>query len=208
MSIQPQNGIIPSSFVDGSLVKIHGIPAPILYSSPDQINVQVPYEIAGQTNVNLEIHDPSGNVVGTREFAVARNEPSAFTSGAGYATCNGTIAAAFLPVALNADGSLNSCANPAAPGSIVTLFVNGTGAVAETGAITTSPATPLALQVKVTGDAQFVSAASTPGSIDSVWEVKVKLNQVTTSNTLARFTLTIASAPLRDQLIIWLKPQQ
>jgi uncharacterized protein (TIGR03437 family) len=79
MSPQPVNGVIPVAFGDGSAVKIHGIAAPILYSSSEQVNIQVPYEIAGQTRVTLEIVDPNGNAAGTFEITRWHSKPSRST---------------------------------------------------------------------------------------------------------------------------------
>jgi uncharacterized protein (TIGR03437 family) len=212
VALQPQNGIFPVSDGDAT-VKIHGIPAPILYTSPGQINVQVPYEIAGQTSVTLEIDDENGNVAGSRKFGVVESQPSAFTSGASYAACESIITASFLPVALNADGSMNSCANPAVVNSTVTFFVDGLGTASaglKTGAIAVSPATALTLPVLVSGDAQFVSAESVPGSINSVWALKVTVNNTAGQSgpmAPAAFTLTIGGVPVRDPLVVWVKTQ-
>jgi uncharacterized protein (TIGR03437 family) len=49
-------------------------------------------------------------------------------------------------VALNADGTLNDCGNPAIAGSVVTLFLDGLGPVTPalaTGAIAAAPAVAL-----------------------------------------------------------------
>jgi uncharacterized protein (TIGR03437 family) len=215
MSPQPVKGVIPVRFGDGSAVKIHGIAAPILYSpilysSQDQINIQVPYEIAGQTRVMLEIDDPNGNPAGTLEFSVVSSQPRAFINGAGYASCNGNYTTSFQALALNADGSFNSCTNPAEVGSVITLFVDGPETRGVTGAIAVSPATPLALPVTVSGTAQFISAESDPGSINSVWAVKLRLapNSSGVGTQAAEFTLTIGGVPVQDPLLVWVLSRQ
>jgi uncharacterized protein (TIGR03437 family) len=207
---QPQNGMISTHPGTNDAVKVHGILAPVLYSSLDQINIQIPYEIAGQAVVKLEIDDPGGNVVGLQEFPVVASEPSAFTNGAPYAACNADLTTSFLALALNADGTLNSCGNPAAAGDIVTLFVNSLGKVGGalvTGGIAASPAVPLDVPVVVSGDAQFVSAESAPGSVNSVWAVKVKLIPPAMTGVQA-FTLTVDGVPLREPLVVWTIPQK
>ena len=45
---------VPTSFPDVS-VTINGVAAPLLYSSSNQINVQVPFELAGAGKVRLEL---------------------------------------------------------------------------------------------------------------------------------------------------------
>ena len=119
-------------------------------------------------------------------------------------SCKDTITASFLPVALNADGSVDSCANPAAVNSTVTFFVNGLGTAStglKTGAVAASPASALTLPVSVSGDAQFVSAESVPGSSNSVWALKVGVNKTPGQSgpiVPATFTLIIGGVPVRD----------
>ena len=106
------------------------------------------------------------------------------------------------PVALNADGTGNSCENPAVPGSTVTIFLNGLGVTAPplvTGAVTTHPPVPLNLTLSSTdGTARFVSAASVPGLISGVWAVQLQIpNGFQT-------TFSVAGIALRETgLIVW-----
>jgi uncharacterized protein (TIGR03437 family) len=88
-------------------VMIAGVAAPVLYAGPDQINVQVPFEAdAGIVDLTL----PSENI--TIHLPVTRS--------LGIFTTDGIHAAA-----VNQDGTINSAANPAAMGSVVTLYGNG-----------------------------------------------------------------------------------
>jgi hypothetical protein len=82
--------------------------------------------------------------------------------------------------------------------------LNGLGLAGDspaTGAIAANPPVPLKVGVGVSGNATLVSAESTPGSINSVWKVKVKV----TTGLAAPFTLTVGDVPLRDQLVVWTK---
>src|SRR5208283_4971639 len=101
-----------------------------------QINLQVPYEVAGQSQLTMEVSSQtvSPALLESYILAVAARQPSIFVATASYdapifdiATCNGTSIAGVQPLAFNADGSANSCANPAAAGSTVTIFLNGLG---------------------------------------------------------------------------------
>ena len=121
---QPRDGQVPG-VLGQTRVFIHGLFAPVLYSSADQINVQVPYEVAGDSSLPMMIFSGSA-IVGSGDFMATPIQPSAFVT-PGYATCQGTITNSLLAVALNADGSENSCQNPATVGDTVTLFVNGLG---------------------------------------------------------------------------------
>ena len=104
-----------STNVNGTTVSINGINAPILYASPTQINVQVPYEIVpGAAQVTVK------NACGTsvaQVLQIAQAYPYILQSGTGDA------------VAFNQDNTLNASANPAAGGSVLTVFVTGIGPV-------------------------------------------------------------------------------
>uniref|UniRef100_Q01WG6 Uncharacterized protein n=1 Tax=Solibacter usitatus (strain Ellin6076) TaxID=234267 RepID=Q01WG6_SOLUE len=91
----------------GGAVQIGGLPAQMLYSGTNQINVQVPFAIAAFSTTALQVGSLSLQVPAAQSLGI-------FTS-------DGTHAAA-----LNQDGAVNTAANPAASGSIVTVF--GTGA--------------------------------------------------------------------------------
>ena len=101
----------------GATVTVNGIAAPILYTSGSQTNIQIPYEIAGATTASVVLKT-GGQTTPAVSMPVQPVSPGIFTinfSGSGQA------------VALNADGSVNSSANPAARGSTITLFATGEG---------------------------------------------------------------------------------
>jgi uncharacterized protein (TIGR03437 family) len=216
----PPGGVAPSSAAFG--VFFNGIPAPILYSSAQQINVQVPYEIAGQTTVQMQVIDKQVPlfVSETRTLGVVDRQPTVFLSPAalaspfpGYSACGGMVAIGEAAVALNADGTLNDCANPAIAGSVVTVFVDGLGPVTPalaTGAIAQAPPVTLTPGVDVLDSnlAPLISTtASLPGSITGMASLQLRLPPG--SGQLAPFTLTpsVAGKTLRERLIlIWTRP--
>lgn len=121
-STTPAKGNLPTVAnsavaVNTTSVTFNGTPAPIVYAGSSATAVQVPYEIAGASSVNIVL------TVGTQTaptwtLPVAATAPGLFTvnfTGAGQV------------VALNADGSVNSPANPAARGSNIMLFATGEG---------------------------------------------------------------------------------
>lgn len=136
--------------LNGVTVTFNGIAAPILYAAFNQINLEVPYEIAGQTQVTMQVSSQSVTPPVSESYylAVVPRQPSYFLAAATFsgtifdlATCNSQSIAGIQPLALNADGSLNTCTNSAAPGSAVTVFLDGVGATLpaqSTGAISTS----------------------------------------------------------------------
>ncbi|MGH9784293.1 MAG: hypothetical protein ACRD88_08905, partial [Terriglobia bacterium] len=125
----------------GTQVTFDGVSAPLFFVRSGQLNVQVPFEVAGRSSTQMIVRlagTPSAPVTVT----VLRATPGLFTfdsSGRGRA------------VLLNEDGTLNSAANAAARGSVIQLFATGLGAVSPavaTGRLApTSP--PLALSTEV-----------------------------------------------------------
>jgi uncharacterized protein (TIGR03437 family) len=113
--------------VAGTTVTINNIAAPILYSSPGQMNVQVPYEISPGTAV-VAVNNACG-ASAPMIFPVSQAAPYIWQNGPGG------------PAAFNQDGTLNSPANPAAAGSVVVVFLTGIGPV--TNPVATGAGAPL-----------------------------------------------------------------
>ncbi len=101
------NGLYPTELGGVSVVFAPGTvmqeSAPLLYVGLDQINFQVPFQLAGQP---IAVTTSTGGVVSL--------EPRG----------NGSIG---IFGVLNADGSVNSASNPAQEGSIVALYATGLG---------------------------------------------------------------------------------
>jgi uncharacterized protein (TIGR03437 family) len=129
------NGIGPATLTLGTLtnnafvttvgntqVFFDNIPAPIIYARTDQTSVMVPYGIAGRTTTNIRIvyTGVQSDSIPYNVVAAAPGIYTANSSGSGQ----GAI--------LNQNFSVNSSANPAAKGSVVTIYLTGEG--------TTSPA--------------------------------------------------------------------
>ena len=91
-----------------------GIPAPLLYAQSRQINAIVPWGIQGGMTTEICVVY-LGQKTNCIEAPVSQVSPGFFR------IPSGTIAA------LNEDSTVNTIDNPAKPGSIVTLFVTGTG---------------------------------------------------------------------------------
>jgi uncharacterized protein (TIGR03437 family) len=104
------------TLLGGTQVLLNGTPAPLFYVQSQQINAQVPYELAGQSTAQLQIVYQSATVVSTLVPLAAAN-PALFLLNAGASEV----------VAVNQDGSINSDQNPAARGSIVVMYATGAG---------------------------------------------------------------------------------
>jgi uncharacterized protein (TIGR03437 family) len=118
---------LPSQLA-GVSVSANGVPAPVLYASPTQVNVQMPFEVSGQ--VTLQVTTPNGSA--STKVNVVPTAPSI--------------------LAVVVGDELNSSSNPAVPGGYVTLYLTGLGATASaiaTGQAAPAAAVPVAAAVQV-----------------------------------------------------------
>jgi uncharacterized protein (TIGR03437 family) len=97
-------------------VNFDGIPAPLLWVQDAQINLVAPWSLTPGRNTQVCV---SYNNVNTNclTLPVVQATPAVFMVDARYAA------------ALNQDGTYNSAANPAASGSIVTVYATGLGPI-------------------------------------------------------------------------------
>jgi len=111
----PSTGLLPTNLA-GVRVTFDGAPAPLIFVSEGQINLQVPVEVAGRTSsvISLDYAGLSGDPI---TVPVAASAPGIFQVGETQAA------------ALNADGSINGPNAPASRTSFLTLYANGQGAV-------------------------------------------------------------------------------
>lgn len=214
--VTPPGGTMPSSSSLG--VFFNGIPAPIIYASAQQVNVQVPYEIAGQTRVQMQVTSTGGSppLSESLTLGVVEREPSVFLSAdallspvTGYTLCGGQAQFGAAALALNADGTVNDCSNPAVAGSTATIFLNGMGVVTpgqSTGVAATAPAQALTPAL-ADADGQVVIATTTvPRDLASVAQAQVKLAPQG-SSTAVLLAPALDGAPLRvSPLFIWIRP--
>ncbi len=101
----------------GVSVTFDGVPAPIFFVNGGQINLQVPFEVAGKASTKVVV-----NYLGSLSSAVnvpVLNEQPALISV--DSSGKGPVAA------VNQDGSLNSAAHPAPQGTVVTIYGTGVG---------------------------------------------------------------------------------
>jgi uncharacterized protein (TIGR03437 family) len=118
-------GIGPNTAVlTGIQVLFDNRRAPLLYAQSRQINVQAPFEIAGQPSTNITVQY-NGATIGPITVPVLFAVPGLFRLQPGVST---------LAAAINQDGTVNGPTNPAPRGSIVALFGTGFGS--------TTPACP------------------------------------------------------------------
>lgn len=110
------NNTVPTTLGD-TQVMFDNTPAPILYAGPNQLNVIVPYEVAGrvQTNVTVVRDGMTSSII---QQVVAATAPGIFTQDA-----SGKGAGSVL----NQDYSVNKSGNPAPAGSVIAIYATGEG---------------------------------------------------------------------------------
>jgi trimeric autotransporter adhesin len=122
--------LAPGSIAPGEIITVFGVgfdatdtqllfdgkPATVFYTSATQINALAPVSLATDSTVTISIVVDSAAIAGSA-VPVVPAAPGIFTS-------SGAIGQA---AATNQDGSLNSASNPAARGSVVSLYATGQG---------------------------------------------------------------------------------
>ena len=102
----------------GSSVTVNGIPAPLSFVSPAQINAQIPFEIPpGNASLTVSV---GGIPLAPSPLMIQPAAPGVFLSGPGRA------------LALNQDGTINGPEQPAPAGTELTAFLTGQGALTQT----------------------------------------------------------------------------
>jgi uncharacterized protein (TIGR03437 family) len=175
-------------------VLFDGVPAPLFYVGPFQINVQAPYSLAGQTKTNVQVlfRGIPSNVAA---LDVVPAVPEIFTG-------IGTSQAA----ALNQDGSINGAARPAAGGEIVVLFGTGAGVTSppvDTGRPSGPPYPPPALRVSLAiggRSADVLFAGTAPGFV-GLLQVNARVPDGVTG--FVPVVLTVGDRAGRNQAMIW-----
>jgi uncharacterized protein (TIGR03437 family) len=151
----------------GVSVFVNGVAAPVAYVSPTQINAQIPYETAaGRATVNVVAGD---RVLPPFELKVQPITPSLFVDGQNQV------------IAQNQDGAANGAGHPAAPGTVLTTYLTGQGALNEQ--IPDGTAAPSALSIipraPITAalggrNVEVLSARMAPGMV-GVLEVAIEV---------------------------------
>ncbi|HXB75120.1 MAG TPA: SBBP repeat-containing protein [Candidatus Acidoferrales bacterium] len=124
-SLGPAAGVSASdnatATLGGASVNIGSLSAPLLYVSATQINLAVPLVDSNQNFATMQLTVGGATAAPRRLPLTFSANPSLFLNNAQTQVSSlGSVA-----LALNADGSINSSANPAKLGSAVSVFVNG-----------------------------------------------------------------------------------
>ncbi|MBS1874410.1 MAG: hypothetical protein JSU00_14435 [Acidobacteria bacterium] len=170
----PQNLPNPAPVNGGTQVLfkvgINQVPAALLYAASGQVGAMVPFEVSGQTSVQMTVVN---GALSSKTYTLAAQEtqPGIFTvdgSGRGQG-------AILNYNATTGDYVVNSSSNTAAKGSIVVLYITGFGVTnpvsgsyqwAASGIDTASPVT-----VTIDGKTATTTSAVPPGSFPGVLQI-------------------------------------
>jgi uncharacterized protein (TIGR03437 family) len=199
----PPSGQVSTS-LDGVTIDVNGTASPLLYAGGEQINFQAPFGIAGGTQASIDFAASLSNLSDSLSLPIVASNPTAFlntaTPSPALETCTIEDASSvngLLPLAFNQDGSVNTCLNPAAPGSAVSLMLNGVGVTGM--GVTSAPA------VTVTGPLTVASVSALPGAVAGVWQVSLRIPAGQAAGGV-QVSLTAGGVPVRDtNLIVWVK---
>ena len=167
------DGLYPTQ-LSGTSVQFDGVAAPLLYTSSTQVAAVVPYSVSGAASQATVTYQGQTSLPATiRVFAAAPGLFTADGTGSGQAA------------AINQDGTLNSASNPAARGSVISLYATGggqTSPAAADGQLSTSPLASQSLPVQVyLGEqvflytAQLQYAGPAPGEVAGLMQINVPL---------------------------------
>jgi uncharacterized protein (TIGR03437 family) len=175
----PQTGVSFSLNSQGSLntslggvtVNVEGVPVPPLFVQSNQINIILPYTLntTGQAYVEVNYNNMTSVQF---NIQLAPADIQVFTTN-GSGSGPGSI--------LNQDFSVNSAANPAAPGSTVAVYATGGGAIlpaVTAGNVAGSVLSMVSLPYSATVNgesAKVVYAGSAPGLVYGVDQFDVQL---------------------------------
>ncbi|MBL8240579.1 MAG: hypothetical protein JNM66_24380 [Bryobacterales bacterium] len=165
----------------GTRVFFDGVPGIVLFAGMNQVNVMVPFEVAGKSKVKVSVESAGYEASDPVEVPVAESAPGLFS------------ADGIRVAALNQDYSFNTPENPAAAGEVVQFFLTGQGLTTprvDTGALAPAvapfAAPDLGVRILLDGQgAEVLFAGLAPGSIGLLQvNVRIPLGITPSSNVL------------------------
>ena len=197
--------LTPSGTVDtilgGTQVFFDNIAAPVIYSSATQVSVIVPYEVAGQVSTTMKV-EYLGIASLSQTVRVIDSSPGIFVANA---SGQGAI--------LNQDSSPNSAQNPAAAGSVVSIFATGEGETDPLGldGVINASSLPLPepvgkVSVLINGEpAEVTYAGGAPGQVAGIVQVNVRVPADVPSGAAVPVTITVGAATSQSGVTLAVK---
>jgi uncharacterized protein (TIGR03437 family) len=193
LRIEP-TGLVASQ-INGLQVTFDGKSAPLIYTSANQTNLIVPYEVASRSSTLMQVTyvAASGSLhTSAWVLPVVPSTPGVFTIDA-----TGTGQAAVV----NQDQTVNSAANPAPRGSIISIYATGEGQTSPegaTGSVASSSATHPVQPVTVTiggMEAAVQYAGSAPGEVAGLLQVNAIVPAAVTPGPAVPLKLSVGGVP-------------
>jgi uncharacterized protein (TIGR03437 family) len=184
-----EQGALPA-LLGGVEVRFDGAPAPIFYAQSGQIDVQVPYSVAGSDTAGVEVRY-QGKLAGAATVPVAPSAP------------------AMLSLAINSDGTPNAESAPAPRSTWITFYATGEGLtdgfnVAGIPAQAPYPHPLLPIALTIAGvTAEILFSGSAPGQI-GVLQINARVPGGFVAPGQAAAVLTVGTATT-PPVTIWLK---
>jgi uncharacterized protein (TIGR03437 family) len=179
-----------ASKLNGLQVTFDGRAAPLTYTSSNQTNLIVPYEVAGQASTVMQVtYAETAGTLQTNAWVlpVVGAAPGVFTLDS-TGTGQGAI--------VNQDGTVNGAANAAARGSIISIYATGEGQTSPagvTGSVTGSakmPVLPVAVTIGgVVATVQY--AGSAPGLVAGLLQVNAVVPQGISAGTAVPVVISV-----------------
>lgn len=169
--------------------------APVLYVFEGQSAVVAPYSLAGKSRVAVRV-ERDGVFSEPVNFEVVAASPGLFTANA-----SGKGPGAIL----NANGQLNSAANPTPPGSVIVIYGTGEGQTSPagqdgklaTGGLNELPRPVLPARVFIGGlEAQVLYAGAAPGAVAGQFQVNAT---VPANLTIGQHEIVVQFGSFRSQ---------
>jgi uncharacterized protein (TIGR03437 family) len=172
----------------GTTVWFDEVPAPLVYTTQSQVCAIVPYELDGRSQTSVRVNF-QGVQSAPFSLPVGVSSPGVFTlNGSG----EGQVAM------LDQDNSVNGPSNPAARGSVVTLFATGEGQTSPAGSDGLIPdgsnlSRPLQPVAATIGGqaAEVIYAGSAPGQVSGILQVNLRVPLSIASGTAVPVALFI-----------------
>ena len=191
----------------GARILFNGTPAPLLYVSDKQSSAIVPYAVADHSAVDVQV-EYQGLQSDVVTVGVVPSRPGIFSvDGSGQG----------LLAIVNEDGSVNSPSNPAARGSIVSIYGTGGGerdpAVAD-GQILSDVLPRVSLPISVYFDkgdcstwayGEVLYAGGVPGSVAGLLQLNVRVPPDALTGKAVYFGLSIGNSRVPGSLAIALR---
>jgi len=176
----------PVDQLGGTQVTFGGVAAPVFSAQSQQVTVQVPWEIAGQTSTEVVVTYNGGLPAGTSASATV---------------VVATAAPGIFAIA-NSDGTLNSPSNPANVGDFITIYGTGGGVtnpLGITGGVWSLPASLPTLSAPVSvaiggTNAAVLYAGSAPTLESGYFQINVALPSGLQTSPAVNLALTVGGS--------------